>query len=281
MNFAGLSPEETEMSWLDDLCAAQWARIVERKRLKPPGRVLAEVGLLPAARDLPASLLRFSSRSRGVPAVIAEIKFASPSRGEIRQSRDVEAVARSYEAAGAAALSVLTAEEHFGGSLSYLARAREACALPLLCKDFLLDSYQVLEARSAGADAVLLIARLLDRATISEMLGVATDLGMAALLEVHEAPDLEKIAGLPVKLLGVNHRNLDTLQMDPALSARLAPRLPADTVRVAESGLSTGADLSRMAALGYDAVLIGSGFMRADDPGEALSRLLEETHAAR
>ena len=208
------------------------------------------------------------------PSVIAEIKFRSPSLGDLRTQRDVEFVAQSYELNGASALSVLIDGIHFGGRLDYLERARMATSLPILAKGFLVDPYEVLEARIARADAVLLIAACLQQEELSAMHELALELGMAALVELHSDEDLMKIKGLPLELIGVNHRNLGTLQMDMGLTHRLASRLPPGTVKVAESGLASLEDLGRMKNLGYDAVLMGTRFMKQADPGAALGALL-------
>ncbi|HWQ11063.1 MAG TPA: indole-3-glycerol-phosphate synthase, partial [Holophaga sp.] len=194
---------------------------------------------------------------------------------ELRPGHDVAFVARSYELNGASALSVLIDATHFGGSLDDLEKARMATSLPLLAKGFLVDPYEVLEARIARADAVLLIAACLSRETLVGMHDLAMELGMAALVELHAEEDLAKVEGLPLELVGVNHRDLGTLQMDMDLTRRLADRLPLDAAKVAESGLSTPADLARMKGLGYDAALVGSRFMKQRDPGAALSLLLE------
>lgn len=204
------------------------------------------------------------------PRVIAEVKFASPSKGLLRPARDVEAVASAYHRAGAAALSVLVEPRGFMGDPTFLGRARSACPLPLLAKGFFLDPADLLQMRIHGADAALLIARALERQELSRMLEAARDLGLATLTEVHDAADLRKVAGLPLDMVGVNHRDLETLVLDMDRSARLAPDLPSGPVKVAESGLARPADLDRMAALGFDAVLVGSAFMAASDPGAAL-----------
>lgn len=182
-------------------------------------------------------------------------------------------MARAYEGAGAQALSVLVDRRHFGGDWGFLERARAACGLPLLAKGFFTAPLDLAQARARGADAVLLIARALDAAELSHLVALAHDLDLAVLLEIHDAADLAKAAGLPVEALGVNHRNLDTLALHPDQTVRLAPRLPPGPVRVAESGLATRADLDRMAALGYHAVLVGSALMAEADPGAALRRL--------
>lgn len=262
------------MNWLPDFLARKRARLAQAMAQVPEGALLERAAARPPAQDFAAALRRGPA-----PAVIAEVKFASPTLGPIRPARDVEAVAAGYARAGASALSVLTEPTAFAGELAFIERASRASGLPVLRKDFLLDPYEVAEARAAGADAVLLIARLLDRAALAAMAARAASLGMAALVELHREEELPLLEGLPLHLVGVNHRDLDTLALDPDLSARLAPRLPSGAVRVAESGLERGADLCRMAALGYDAVLVGSAFMSRPDPGAALAALLEEAGA--
>jgi indole-3-glycerol phosphate synthase len=260
------------VTWLCDYLAFRRVEVAERLRTRPLAELWAAVRDREPARDFVGSLT-------GQPSVIAEIKFRSPSMGLLRPAADVEAVAAGYGRAGASALSVLVDEVHFGGERSFLGRARAACPLPILAKGFFVDPSDLLEARLAGADAALLIARALTREELARMLGTARDAGLAALLELHDEADLAKIAGLDVDLVGVNHRDLDSLAMDLTLSDCLAPRLPACRGRVAESGLSTPADFRRMAALGYNAVLVGTAFMAQPDPGEALARLLEGVHA--
>jgi indole-3-glycerol phosphate synthase len=257
------------MTWLSDHCAARKLEVARRKGLLPPEELRAR-----ALRQAPAQPFTERLKREHGPAIIAEIKFRSPSQGELRATRDVEFVARSYELNGAAALSVLIDDTHFAGRLDYLERARMATGLPVLAKGFLVDPYEVLEARIARADAVLLIAACLARETLAAMHGLARELGMAALVELHSEEDLGKLEGLAPELLGVNHRNLGTLQMDMGLTERLAPRLPAGTVRVAESGIASAEDLDRMASLGYHAVLVGTRFMKQADPGAALGALL-------
>ncbi|MDP2877801.1 MAG: indole-3-glycerol phosphate synthase TrpC [Holophaga sp.] len=230
---------------------------------------------LPPARDFVASL------ANGHPSVIAEIKFRSPSMGDLRPDQDVENVARGYEKAGASALSVLVDAVHFSGELRFLGRAKSACSLPILAKGFFVDPYDLLEARVAGADAALLIACALSREELKNMLKTSREVGLATLMELHDEADLAKVEGLELDLVGVNHRNLATLAMDHELSASLAPKLPVARGRVAESGLNSAKDFLRMAALGYGAVLVGTAFMSQPDPGEGLARLLEECHACR
>ncbi len=257
------------MSWLADHCAARRADVARRKALAP------EPGLRSRAfHQAPPRPFGQALRNPEGISVIAEIKFRSPSQGELRTGRDVEFVARSYELNGASALSVLIDEAHFAGRLDYLERARMATGLPVLAKGFLVDPYEVLEARLARADAVLLIAACLERETLAAMHALARELGMDALVELHDEADLRKVEGLPLELVGVNHRNLSTLKMDMDLTARLAPELPAGAVKVAESGLTSTEDLVRMRTLGYDAVLVGTRFMKQADPGAALGSLL-------
>lgn len=205
---------------------------------------------------------------------IAEIKRRSPSRGELRSGADAVEIARAYEDAGAAALSVLTDATFFGGSGEDLRRVREAVGIPILRKDFLIDPLQVAEARSWGADAVLLIAAMLDAATLSQLLATTHALGMEALVEVHEADELALAVACGARIVGVNNRDLDSLTIDLAVAEALLPRVPAGLVRVAESGIGSPADCARMRAAGADAVLVGTSLMQAPDPGEALRRLM-------
>lgn len=258
------------MTWLSEHLAIRRAEVATKKRRLPESELRDRLAFCAP----PRTFLRAGSKP--VPAVIAEIKFRSPSMGVLRAAQDVETVAQGYHSAGAAALSVLVDAAHFGGDWSYLGRARAACPLPLLAKGFFVDPYDLLEARVAGADAALLIARALSRRELATMLEAARALGLTILMEVHDEGDLAKIDGLDLALVGVNHRDLETLNMDPELSVRLLPYLPAQALRVAESGLKSAADLRRMATLGYHAVLVGTAFMAQPDPGAGLAKLLEE-----
>lgn len=222
-------------------------------------------------RDFVAAL-----RQARRPAIIAELKRASPSRGRIREDFDVAALARAYEAAGATALSVLTEEDHFEGRLEYLRIAREATGLPVLRKDFIFDAYQIWEAAWAGADAVLLIAAMLDDAHLKTLARTAKSAGLATLVEVHDARELERALSVDAGCVGVNHRDLRTFEVNLDLGRQLGPKLPPGALGVAESGLHTGADLARMAEAGFQAFLIGEQFMRAPDPGAALAALLAQ-----
>ncbi|HQX92965.1 MAG TPA: indole-3-glycerol phosphate synthase TrpC [Thermomonas sp.] len=209
----------------------------------------------------------------GLPAVIAEVKKASPSKGVIRADFDPAAIARSYEAGGAACLSVLTDVDFFQGSDAYLQQARAACTLPVLRKDFIVDAYQVYEARALGADCVLLIAAALDDVQLSEFAFIAADLGMDVLLEVHDLDELERALPVPARLLGINNRNLKTFDVALQTTLDLQHAVPADRVLVTESGILAPADVALMRNADVHAFLVGEAFMRQPDPGAALREL--------
>jgi indole-3-glycerol phosphate synthase len=225
--------------------------------------------LAPPVRDFKAAL-----RQPGL-SVIAEVKFASPSAGPIRPPGDFEAVVGGYIRAGAAALSILTEPEFFAGDLAYLERARRLAdrPVPLLQKDFIVTEYQVYEARAAGADAILLIVAALSPADLKNLLGLARRLGLEALVEVHTGADLEVALDAGATVIGVNNRDLKTLAVDLDTCLRLRPLIPSGVVTVAESGLRSEDDVRRVAAAGYDAILVGEALMRAPDPGRALAQL--------
>jgi indole-3-glycerol phosphate synthase len=206
--------------------------------------------------------------------VIAECKRRSPSRGILRREYQPESIARAYETAGAAAISVLTEATFFDGALDHLRRVRDAVSIPVLRKDFLSIDFQLLEARAAGADAVLLIVAALTDATLTDLLECARKLELAALVEVHDEQELARAVGAGASVLGVNSRNLTTLEVDTGTFERLAGSLPARVPAVAESGLREATDLRRLKARGYDAFLIGERLMTIDDPGAALGVLL-------
>jgi indole-3-glycerol phosphate synthase len=230
---------------------------------------IARMADAPEPRNL-AQALKKSRR----PAIIAELKRRSPSAGAIREGADAAAIARGYAQAGAAAMSVLTDAEFFGGSLADLEAARRAVGIPILRKDFALFEEDLLEARGSGADAVLLIVRLLDERGLHRMLGGAAGLGMDALVEVHSEEECRRAASAGASIVGVNHRDLDSLRIDLGLSERLWPLLPPGAVRVAESGIATAEEVRRMGERGYDAVLVGEALLRAADPGAALAELV-------
>ena len=209
----------------------------------------------------------------GHPAVIAEVKKASPSKGVIRADFDPAAIARSYAAGGAACLSVLTDVDFFQGSDAYLQQARAACALPVLRKDFIVDPYQLYEARVLGADCVLLIAAALDDAQLAEYAFLAAELGMDVLLEVHDLDELERALPVPARLLGINNRNLRSFDVSLQTTLDLKAMVPADRVLVTESGILTRDDVALMRGEGVHAFLVGEAFMRQPEPGEALRAL--------
>ncbi len=209
----------------------------------------------------------------GKPAVIAEIKKASPSKGIIRQDFRPADIAASYAAHGAACLSVLTDRQYFQGAPEYLQAARAACDLPVLRKDFLVDPYQVFEARAMGADAILLIVSALDLSQMLEMEAIAGQLGMAVLVESHDGDELEQALYLKTPLIGINNRNLRSFEVSLATTLDLLPRIPEDRIVITESGILATPDVVRMRAAKVNAFLVGEAFMRAEDPGLALSGL--------
>ena len=211
----------------------------------------------------------------GQPAVIAEVKKASPSKGVLREHFDPAAIARAYEAGGAACLSVLTDERFFQGSAAYLEQARAACALPVLRKDFLVDPYQVAQAAAMGADCVLLIVACLSDAQLAELEGCAHELGLDVLVEVHDAAELERALALETALVGVNNRNLRTFEVSLDTTLALMGHVGAERLLVTESGILARGDVTRMRAGGVHAFLVGEAFMRAPDPGLALRELFD------
>jgi indole-3-glycerol phosphate synthase len=212
----------------------------------------------------------------GLPAVIAEIKKASPSKGVMRPDFDPAAIARSYAANGAACLSVLTDADFFHGSEAFLDAARSACDLPVLRKDFTLDAYQVYEARAIGADCILLIVAALGDAALLEMSLLAAELDLDVLIEVHDEEELERALAIPAPLIGVNNRDLRTFETSIDTTLRLAVQIPYDRLLVTESGIRTRDDVARLRAEGIEAFLIGETFMRARDPGAELARLFAD-----
>jgi len=260
---------------LKAIVARKAERLAEAKRRKPLAEVRAEAT---AREGVRSSLLQACARSDRLN-LIAEVKRASPSRGLLREDFDPVALAREYERNGAVAISVLTEEDHFQGALEHLRAIRRAVGVPLLRKDFLFDPYQVYEAAAAGADAVLLIAALLDAAQLRDLRQLAEDLQLDALVEVHDPADLEKALAAGARLIGVNNRDLRTFAVDLTVSFELAKRAPRDVVLVSESGLSARHELEALRRVGYRAFLIGEHLMRAPRPGAALRALLEESEA--
>ena len=222
-------------------------------------------------RDFEAAMR--SKIAAGRAAVIAEVKKASPSKGVLREHFVPAEIAASYEAGGAACLSVLTDERFFQGAAAYLQQARATCTLPALRKDFMIDEYQVVEARALGADCILLIAACLDDALMADLEATAAALGMAVLVEVHDGADLDRALRLKTRLVGINNRNLRTFEVTLESTLALLPRVPADRLPITESGILGREDVQRMRAAGVHAFLVGEAFMRAPDPGAALAAL--------
>ena len=243
-------------------------RLVEQRKKTVPARVLEE---RITARSETQSLEKALRRDH--LAILAELKKASPSKGIIRKDFDVPDLAQRCEAHGAAAISVLTEPQYFGGSLDNLSRARQTVAVPLLRKDFIVDPYQLLEARAYGADAVLLIAAVLDQHALYDLHQTAHTLGLDCLVELYRHDELDKIDFDQVTILGVNNRDLHTFEVDISHSLRVFADAPREVVRVSESGLRTADDLAHLRRHGVDAVLIGETFMRAPHPGKALATL--------
>lgn len=250
--------------------------IAERASRVPLAELRARIADAPPTRGFFAAIE--AKRARGLPAVIAEIKKASPSKGVIREDFDPSAIARSYETGGAACLSVLTDVDFFQGTDAYLQQARAACALPVLRKDFTIDTYQIVEARALGADCILLIVAALDDAQLASLYAEAMMLGLDVLVEVHDADELQRALRLPaidgrLPLVGVNNRNLRTFEVSLATTHALKRMMPADRMLVTESGIATRDDIDGMRAAGVDIFLVGESFMRQPDPGAALHRL--------
>ena len=247
----------------------EWKRVLDERELEKQAEARRP-------RPFRQGLLQASQRG---PAIIAELKKASPSKGMIRGTLHVASLALGFEQAGAAALSVLTEEDYFQGSIANLQEAAAASKLPCLRKDFIVDRVQILEARAAGADAVLLIIGAMTPSEFTHLYGQAQDIGLDVLCEVHDEKELELAKTIGANLIGVNNRDLHTFQVDLETSLRLAPKLPKGALGVAESGINTAADIRKLREAGYHAFLIGESLMRAESPEEALRRLIAEAKA--
>ena len=260
---------------LQRIVAVKAREIAAAKIARPLPALRAAAVAAAAPRDFTAALR--AKVAAGAPAVIAEIKKASPSRGVLRENFDPAAIAASYAQHGAACLSVLTDEQFFQGSADYLRQARAACELPVLRKDFMLEPYQVHEARAMGADCILLIVAILKINRMRELEAAATDLGMSVLVEVHDADELERALLLETPLIGINNRNLRTFETRLEVTLGLLEKIPAGRVVVTESGILQPAHVSLMREKKVDCFLVGEAFMRAEDPGVELARLFGTT----
>jgi indole-3-glycerol phosphate synthase len=253
---------------LDEIVARKHRTVAELRRTHSEADLREATTFVPVPRDFYDAL-----QDGEDPAIIAEIKKASPSAGVIRPDLDVGAIVESYEKGGAAAISVITEEDFFQGKLEYLRRAHKAGCTPLLCKDFIIDPIQVFAARAAGADALLLVTAILDQNSLVSLLNTARSLGMACLVEVHDEDELGRVLATDARIIGINNRDLRTFEVKLETTLRLRPLVSPNRLVVSESGIHERADLERLAAVGVDAVLVGTSLMRAADPGEKLREL--------
>jgi indole-3-glycerol phosphate synthase len=260
---------------LKRIVARKAEEVAERKRMRPLTALNDAVAQAGPTRGFAAALA--AKIDAGRPGVIAEIKRASPSKGLLREDFRPADIAISYERSGAACLSVLTDRDFFQGSDQHLVEARAACALPVIRKDFVIDPYQIHEARAIGADCILLIAACLDDAELAHLTATAHALGLDVLLEVHDAAELERALAVPTRLVGINNRNLRTFEVSLDTTRELLPQVPDDRLLVTESGIHTRDDVALMRANGVHAFLVGESFMRAVDPGAKLAELFDGT----
>jgi indole-3-glycerol phosphate synthase len=259
---------------LDQIIEAKARRVEQSKRKKPLTELVQQALHFKASSLESHSLTRSLSR-KGEVNIIAEIKRRSPSKGIIRENFDPAIIAQGYAEAAAAAISVLTEEDFFDGSLDHLLTVRRHIPhLPLLRKDFIFDKYQIYESAAVGADAVLLIASILSDELLAELLGTAGQVGLEALVEVHSPEEMKRAAGAGARLIGVNNRDLTTFKVELETSLRLAALAPTDAILVSESGINTAEEIKRLISAGYHAFLIGERLMREPDPGAALAKLI-------
>jgi len=256
---------------LDKIVAVKHQEVAAALARKPLAAMRADAESRVLTRDFVGALR--AKIAAGLPAVIAEVKKASPSKGILRPDFIPADIAQSYAEHGAACLSVLTDQQFFQGSIDYLKQARASCDLPVLRKDFMVDAYQVYEARAMGADCILLIAACLYDAQMKSLEALAMSLDMAVLVEVHDRAELDRALKLKTPLLGINNRNLKTFEVSLDATLGMLKDVPADRLLVTESGITTAADVQRMRTAGVQAFLVGEAFMRADDPGQALAQL--------
>ena len=258
---------------LTRILAAKAKEVEDAKAQRPLAALVEQARSQSPPRDFVGALRTRIAASE--PAVIAEIKKASPSRGVLRTVYDPAAIARRYQAGGATCLSVLTDRDYFQGAPEHLTAARAACSLPVLRKDFVIDPYQVAEARALGADAILLIVAALDDAQLAELELSATLFGLAVLVEVHNARELRRALSLRAPLIGINNRDLKTFEVTLETTLELLPQIPPERIAVTESGILEPGDVARLRGAGVQAFLVGEAFMRAADPGAALADLFD------
>ena len=259
---------------LEQICATTRDQIARMKEVKSLGELEAEAKLSTPPRGFQKAIAK--KIAAGEIALITEIKKASPSAGVIRPDYSPAAIARDYEAAGATCLSVLTDIAYFQGRNRDLVEARAVCALPVLRKDFMLDVWQVAEARAIGADCILLIMAALSDAQADELHAAATQYGMDVLIESHDRAELDRALKLPSGLIGINNRNLKTLKTDLAVTEQLAPHIPPGCILVSESGIATKADITRLRKAGSQTFLIGESLLKQGDVGEAINNLISQ-----
>lgn len=256
------------------IVAVKTEEVAAAKRVAPPAQVEQQANSAPAPRDFVGALR--AKIAAGQSAVIAEIKKASPSKGVLREKFEPAAIAKSYGQHGAACLSVLTDQQFFQGSIAHMQAARAACDLPVLRKDFMIDAYQIYEARAAGADCILLIVAALDLPKLRELESVAMSVGLAVLVEVHDGAELDLALKLNTPLIGINNRNLRTFETKLGVTLGLLGRVPADRLVVTESGILKRDDVALMRSRNVNAFLVGEAFMRAPEPGAELARLFAD-----
>jgi len=257
-------------NFLDEIISHKKKVLIGGKKRCSIDELRGLVGDLPPTRDIKSALTSPSTPIR----IVAEVKKASPSKGIIREDFDPVEIAKTYEANGASAISILTEEKFFHGSLDYLKKIREVTAIPLLCKDFIFDEYQVYEARVLGADAFLLIAAILDDSKLKELLKTGRGLGMQAVVEVHNLEELKIVLQTEAEIIGINNRDLKTFKTDISATERLIKEIPQDKIVVSESGINTAEDISRLRECGAHAFLIGESLMRERDIAKKLTELL-------
>lgn len=268
--------EQKDNNILDKILARKYEEVQNLKSECPISEFISRIAYLPPTRDFGAALTR---NDAGIPAVIAEVKKASPSRGIIREDFDPRKISRAYEAGGAAAISVLTDADFFQGSLSYLSEVKETVNIPVLRKDFIVDAYQIFEARTAGADAILLIVAALEKNKLSELMDVAQSLKLQCLVEVHDEHEMEIALSVDAKIVGINNRDLKTFKTDISTTQRIVKSFFSDQhnkapILVSESGIFTHSDMVLLGECGLDSVLIGEALMKETDIEAKLRELV-------